>query len=150
MELERKQDLAIYHWARDTVFENAPHITITDGYPEGNLVLPTVSVDAIRIDLRQYELGNRSNIRFRRWFLDIFAKNKSQRDEIGYRLLNYLEDNIKVYNYDEGFPPDQNPSEIGVLIPQDWRMEFIRVVPELVDTLYWRATVSFNAIYQSN
>lgn len=148
MELERKQDLAVYYWAKE-VFAESPFITVTDDHPGTELSLPTVAIDAVRIDLRPYELGNRRNIRFRRWFIDVFAKNKSQRDEIGYKLLNCLEDNIKVYNYDEGFPPDYNPSEIGSLIPQDWRMEIIRVIPELVDTLYWRATVSFNAIYQS-
>lgn len=148
MELERKQDLAVYFYIKD-LFADASFINVEDGHPTTELQLPTVAVDAKTIRVRPHELGNRQGIKFRVWYADIYAPNKSQRDEIGYKILSCLEDNISVYNYDEGFPPDQDPSEIGCLIPDEIFMEIIRVVPDFVEKLYWRATVSFRAVYQS-
>jgi len=43
-----------------------------------------------------------------------FAQTKAQRDEIGYRILDSLEQCIPVYDYDEGFPPDTTPTNLGV------------------------------------
>ena len=76
-----------------------------------------------------------------------YTNNKSQRDELAYRLLNGLEACIPVYDYDEGFPPDVSPTELGCLEVEDLKLQIILVFPELVDTLYWRATVSFVATY---
>jgi hypothetical protein len=118
-----------------------------DGFPVDKLEVPCVSIEAKRIDTSDFELGNRSRVQIRSWYLDIFAKNKSQRDELGYLLLNSLEECIPVYDYDEGFPPDIMPTELGCLNVESLKLDIIRVMPQLVGDLYYRATVSFTAIY---
>lgn len=143
---ERLEDLSVYYWAID-IFSDAPFINIEDAFPVGDLTIPTVSVDVDTIDTAPGELGNRKRIKFRVWYVDVFAADKSQRDEYAYRVLNKLESNIPVYDYDEGFPPSVSPSQIGCLIPQSIKLEIIKIRPELVDKLYYRSTISFMAIY---
>ena len=68
--------------------------------------------------------------------------------EIGYKIVYDLEEGIPVYNYDEGFPPTVTPTQIGMLVPYDYiEMKIVKVLPELVSKLYWRATISFVADY---
>lgn len=145
MYLERKEDLSIFYYLKG-IFSDAPFITITDGFPEETaLSIPTIAVEAGKIDVVGFELGNRDGVRVRRWYLDIYAKNKSQRDEIGYRLLNVLKDGIPVYNYDEGFPPSVSPTKIGALDIESKSYNPSRVSADLVEKLYYRATISFVA-----
>lgn len=144
MYMERIEDLSVYYFLKDT-FSDAPYITIQDGFPEGNLTIPTIAVEAGKIDVVLYELGNREGLRVRRWYIDIYAKNKSQRDEIGYRLLDVLKNPIPVYNYNEGFPPAISPSRVGSLTIESVSFNPIKVSADVVDKLYYRATVSFVA-----
>ena len=141
---ERKEDLSVYYFLKD-VFSDAPFITIVDGFPEGDLKLPTVAIEAGKIDVVSYELGNRDGMRVRRWYIDIYAVNKSQRDEFGYRLLDVLQNGIPVYNYDEGFPPSVSPTREGTLIVDSKSYNPIRISADVVDKLYYRATVTFVA-----
>lgn len=120
-------------------------ITIVDGFPEGDLVLPTIAVEAGKIDVVEFEMGNRVGLRVRRWYIDIYANNKSQRDEFGYRLLDVLKDGIPVYNYDEGFPPTVTPSNIGHLQVLSKSYNPIKISADVVEKLYYRATVSMVA-----
>lgn len=148
MYLETKQDRSVYYWLKG-LFEEYPFVNVVDGFPDEILKLPTVSVEIDVIDSYPFELGNRHLAKTRIWYVDVFASNKGQRNEFAYRVLNELEDTIPVYNYDEGFPPEANPSKLGGLIPSDIRLEIIKVLPELVDTLYYRATVTFTATYDT-
>lgn len=148
MYLERKQDLSLYYFVED-MFDDLDNINIVDSFPDGELTLPTIAIDTDSIDTRQFELGNYERVQTRRWYIDIFATNKSQRDEFGYRLLNELQTKLPVYNYDEGFPPDDNPTKIGVLKAQDLFLEIIRVNPEFTDKMYHRAVILYTAIYES-
>lgn len=141
---ERLEDLSVYYFLK-TQFSDAPFITIVDGFPEGDLVIPTIAVEAGKIDVVGYELGNRDGVRLRRWFIDIYAKNKSQRDEIGYKLLDVLKNGIPVYNYNEGFPPSVTPSRAGTLSVESKSYNPIRISADVVDKLYYRATISFVA-----
>lgn len=145
MYLERKQDLALYYFIKD-LFSDTPFVTVTDGYPEEDLTLPTISVDADTIDTTELEIGNRERFQFRVWYIEVFAMNKSQRDEFSYRLLHALEECLPVYDYDLGNPPDILP-KLGCLQPEELRMRIIKIMPELVSTLYYRATISFTATY---
>jgi hypothetical protein len=147
MELQRKEDLSVYYWLED-LFKDI-EINLEDGFPVNELVIPTISVEAKLLERIPFEMGSRTGIEPRLWFIDVFAENKSRRDEFGYRILNNIEDNIPVYDYDEGFPPSVSPSQLGVLIPRNIKMEIIRVIPELVTKLYWRATISFVAVYSN-
>ena len=145
--MERKQDLAVYYLMSD-LFSDTDYITVVDGFPVQDLVIPTVAVEAKTIDTNAFQLGSHDRIRFRMFFIDVFGKNKSQRDEMGYKILSELENDIPVYDYDEGFPPTVL-TQIGCLKIQDIRMEIIKVLPEFVEKLYYRATVSFTAAYNS-
>ncbi len=149
MLLERKQDLSIYYWLVDQ-FADAPFITINDGFPEANLVIPSIVVEWHDIRVLPLELGNRRGLDFRMWAIDVFASNKSQRDEYAYRIKNALDTSIDVFDYDEGFPPDVSPSRLGGLVPKDIKAKRIQVHPELVKDLFWRATVTFVANYSTN
>jgi hypothetical protein len=144
MMLERCEDLSVYYFLKST-FSATPFINIVDGFPEGDLVLPTVAVEAGKIDVIVFEMGNRVGLRVRRWYIDIYALNKSQRDEIGYKLLDVLKDPIPVYNYNEGFPPTVSPARAGALIIESKSYSPIKISEKVVDKLYYRATISFVA-----
>jgi len=145
MRIERKQDLSVYYYMKDLLF-TTPQVSVVDEFPVQKLVLPTVAVEAKTLTTYPFELGNKNRSLLRVWYIDVFAQNKSQRDELGYLILNSLEDCIPVYDYDEGFPPTV-VTKLGCLDTQDLQMEIIRISPLLVDTLYYRTTVSFSAIY---
>lgn len=144
MYLERLEDLSVYYFLKDK-FSDAPFINITDAFPEDDLVLPTISCEAGRIDVKEYELGNRDGLRVRRWFIDIFAKNQSQRDEFGYRLLNELKNGIPVYNYNSGFPPSATPDKIGVLQILSKVYDPVKINSDVSGLLYYRATLTIVA-----
>ncbi len=140
MYLERKEDLSIFYFLQG-LFTDTPYIKIVDSFPEEDLVLPTISVDATAIDLLDFELGNRDGRRLRKWNIDIFANTKSQRDEIGYKILNELKNGIIVYNYDEGFPPSVTPSQESHMDVISRRMTIMKVFPEFTEKMYYRATI---------
>ena len=146
MEIQRCQDLSIYYWLKD-LFQDSSFITVVDGFPQENLVVPSVAVEADTLETRAFELGNRYGIEPRVWFIDVFGKNKAQRDDMGYKIKNALVNNIPVYDYNEGQPPTVNPTQVGVLIIEEPRMKIVRVVPTLANGLYWRATIDFVAKY---
>jgi hypothetical protein len=146
MELERKKDLSVYYWLK-SLFSDAPFITIVDGFPETEITLPTISVDFNIISTYVLELGSRDREHIGSWSIDIYAKNKAQRDEIGFRILSALDDKIPVYDYDAGFPPTVTPGQIGCLDPDNTSMQVIKVIPELVEALYYRSVVDFTAEY---
>jgi hypothetical protein len=142
---ERLEDLSVYYFLKST-FSDTPAINIVDGFPiDTDLKLPTVAVEAGKIDVIEYELGNRDGLRVRRWYVDIFALNKSQRDEFGYRLLDVLKDGIPVYNYNEGFPPSITPSRAGTLVILSKSFNPVGISEAVVEKLYYRATISFVA-----
>jgi hypothetical protein len=143
---ERLEDLSVYYYIKD-YFSTYSQIRVVDEFPVEGLVLPTISIEAKSIEAFPFELGNKNRAQIRVWYIDVFAQNKSQRDEMGYIIMNLLEECIPVYNYDEGFPPDVTPSTLGCMDVQDLRMEIVRISPYLVDKLYYRCTVSFTAIF---
>lgn len=145
MYLERKQDLSIYYWLKDKLGNIDSSIKIEDGFPVENLILPSVSVEADSINISPGEIGNKHGYQTRVWFIDIFAVNKSQRDDIAYYLIRELENDIPVYNYDEGFPPNVAPTQINALKIKNIDLNIVRVLPQLVTKLYYRATISFES-----
>lgn len=145
MDIERKKDLSIYYWLQD-LFSDVSYVNIEDGFPTGELEIPTVAVEGGVINLKPHELGNRNRIFKRLWFIDIFATNKSQRDELSYRILRALENVIPVYDYDEGFPPP-TPTQLGVLDTLSISGVPIKIFPEMTQKLYYRFNISFTAEY---
>jgi hypothetical protein len=148
--LERKQDLSIIYWLKE-LFEDIPDIGIVDGYPEGDLELPSIAVEAEDIFFVKREMGNRRGDKHRLWSIDVYGNNKTQRDFMAYKILQNIENGIEVSDFDEGFPPDSNPSQLGTLRPvtESITATPIRIFPELVEKLYWRYRIRFITEYHS-
>ncbi len=142
---ERNEDLSLHYWLKNKF---PSFVTIVDGFPVASLVLPTIAVEWNQINGEELELGNRKTLKIRDWYIDIFAVNKSQRDEFAYQIYNDLDDGVDVYDYNEGFPEQGGtPSRLGSLVPVRRVIKNIRVDPDLVDELYYRAVVIFTAKY---
>jgi hypothetical protein len=88
------------------------------------------------------QLGDRKGGSIRTWHIDVFAKNKSQRDEFAYKIYNDLKDGIPVYNIVDGVPTQD---KIGHLDIQYRKIYIVRIDPELVSPLYYRATITILA-----
>jgi len=146
MELEELQDDSVYYLIKDAL-SIYPMVNVTDSYPENELTVPTVAIYPRTIDTEPFELGNKSRLRNRIWIVDIYALNQAQGRKLGYKLLNLIENDIPVYNYDEGFPFEVTPSQLGCLKITTLKMEIIKLIPQLVDKLYYRAVVTFTAYY---
>lgn len=134
------EDLSIFYFIKN-MFSDASHIEIVDSFPESILTIPTISIDAGKLKEELFELGDRNKIRIRTWYLDIFAKNKSQRDDFGYRILDQTKNGINIYDYNEGFPPDITPSKIGHMDILSISYEPIPVMLDESEKLYFRGQV---------
>jgi len=141
MFLERKEDLAIYYWLVD-IFSSTPGINIVDGFPDDPLEPPTISVEWDDTEVVDFQLGDRSGKRLRTWFIDVFAKNKTTRDEFAYKIHNELRNGITVYDVVNGVPTQDKIGHLDIL---QRRIKVVRVDPELVSTLYYRASISILA-----
>jgi hypothetical protein len=148
MGLERKQDLSIYYWLVGLFAPISSSIKIEDGFPGDKLTLPTISIEGDNIRLRPLELGNRRGKRQRIWTIDVFAKNKAQRDEMTTTVLDDIETGIVVYDYDQGFPPISVP-QIGTLLPFDIDVSTVRMFDQMMENLYWRNAIRFLSEYSS-
>ena len=126
---ERKEDMAVYYWA-ESLFTDVNGITIADGFPETILTLPTIAVDNDNLYFQRFELGNRDTSTTRTWYIEVYAKNKTQRDEFAYRIAHSLKESIPVYDYDLGFPPTDLP-KLGNLVTDNIQIKFVRIRPEL-------------------
>lgn len=148
MELERKQDLSVVYFMKDTLV-SYPMVEVVDAYTKTDLVLPSVSVLDGEIYFTPQEMGNRLGKRKRFWAIDVFAANKAQRDDLTSIILNNLESGIPVYDYDEGFPPESSPTQIGTLRIEDNSLTAtpIRIFPTLVEKMYWRTSIRFTTEY---
>lgn len=106
-----------------------------------------MSVDNADMEGYDFELGNKKKYAIRTWYIEIFAINKSQRDDLLYQIWQEIDNNIPVYDYDEGFPVIGTPTQLGSLTVESKRSEVIRVSPSLVDLLHFRAVIEITAIY---
>jgi hypothetical protein len=139
--LERKEDLAIYYWLVNS-FASVTGMKIVDGFPEDPLTLPTISVDWDETNIKDFQLGDRSGSRLRTWYIDVYAKNKSTRDEFSYKIHNELKDGITVYDIVNGAPTADRIGHLNIL---QRRIKVVRIDPELVSTMYYRASISILA-----
>ena len=142
MQLNRKLDISTYYWLIATVPSG---ITVVDGFPEGELELPTVSITSLDIRGTPFELGG-CDLDNMFWRIDIFANNKAQRDELAYIIYKELEHGIPVYDYDLGFVA---PPQIGTLVVSKRNLKQIHVFENLVEKLYWRSGITYFTYYES-
>ena len=148
MELQRKQDLSLVYWLKDLLIDT-PFINIVSEYTENNLSVPCIAVETGVTDGEPFELGNRSLLQQREYYIDIYASNISQRNDYAYKIFNELTAPVSVNDYDEGFPPDVTPTQIGSLLLNRIRIVPIEVEPELLKTMYWRSAVIYTALYEN-
>jgi hypothetical protein len=99
-------------------------------------------VDWDETDIHYFQLGDRAGSRLRTWYIDVYAKNKSMRDEFAYKIHNELKDGITVYDIVNGVP---TATKIGHLNILQRRIKVVRIDPELVSTMYYRASISILA-----
>ena len=145
MHLLRKQDLSIYYFLTD-LFSAFDFVNVVDGYPDEELKLPTISIEAQDVLPLPHELGNRVGVRNRIWDINVFGLNKAQRDEFSYLILDNLEDGIPVFDYDEGFPPPI-PTKLGLLSVEDITLTVVTIFPVIQEKLYWRMSIMFSTIF---
>ena len=136
----RLEDLSMFYFIKN-VFSDTPYIEIVDSFPEEILTVPTVSIDAGKLKEELFQLGDRNKVRYRTWYIDIFAKNKSQRDDFGYRILDQIKNGVNIYNYNEGFPPVATPSRIGHMDILSISYEPMPVMLDEVQPSYFRGQV---------
>lgn len=117
-------------------------MNIVDGFPNDPLALPTISVDWNTTDVNYIQLGDREGSRIRSWYIDVFATNKTTRDEFAYKIHNELKDGITVYDIVNGVPTTDVIGHLNIL---QRRIKVVRIDPELVSTMYYRASISILA-----
>src|SRR5689334_9281000 len=104
MLIYRLEDLSMFFFIKN-MFQDVSFIEVVDSFPADSdgspklLTIPTISIDAGMLKEENFELGNRDKVRIRTWYIDIFAKNKSQRDDFGYRILDQSKNGINIYDY---------------------------------------------------
>lgn len=136
----RLEDLSMFYFIKN-MFSDTSYIEIVDSFPEEILTVPTISIDAGRLKEELFELGDRNKVRIRTWYIDIFAKNKSQRDDFGYHILDQSKNGINIYNYNEGFPPNVTPTRLGHMDVLSISYEPIPVMLDEGQKLYFRGQV---------
>lgn len=149
MYLERKKDQSIYYWLV-SLFSDASFVTIQDEYNSAALTLPAVAIRTGVLNARPLELGNRVQENYRVWYIDIFAKNVSQRNDFAYRILDAVDTGIPVFDYDEGFPPTVSPTQIGAIVVLEKKHTPIDVITELPENMYWRGQITLFTEYSPN
>lgn len=148
---ERLQDQSVFYWLKSFL---PLSVNVVDGFPTNNnaidpaLILPTVSVESQSIKSFPFELGDNQSRHSRMWAIEVFAKTKTQRDELAYSIMNKLDSNIPVYDYNLGFPPIDVPL-IGALVTEEIVVKPIHVFRDLVKDMYWRSSVTFFTEYRS-
>ena len=136
----RLEDLSMFFFIKN-MFQDVSFIDIEDSFPEKILTVPTISIDAGMLKEENFEIGNRDKVRIRTWYIDIFAKNRSQRDDFGYRILDQSKNGINVYDYNEGFPPNVTQSKIEHMDVLSISYEPIPVMLDKTEPDYFRGQV---------
>lgn len=141
MLIYRLEDLSMNYFIRDLFYE-FPQVTIVNEFPKQVMSVPTISIVNGKLIEEHYELGNReTGLRTRRWLIDIFAKNISQRDDFAYKILNATGDGISVYDYNEGFPPSASPTKVNHLSVISKSHEPLDIIPSANEKLYYRGQI---------
>lgn len=142
MYLETKEDTSVLYFLSD-VFVAFPFVSVVDEFPETPLEVPTVALSVGKSTFDKFQMGSTDERRVRQYTVDVFANSKVQRNEFSYAIINALKSGIMVYNYDEGFPPEVSPSVRGHLDVVSKHFIPVEILQELVEKLYYRATVKF-------
>jgi hypothetical protein len=145
MRTNKKKDLSVLKWVED-LFSDISFLTISDEYDEENeeLDIPTVALSTGDMNSRPIQMGDRTQVDFRIFYFDIYAKNKAQRNDLVYEIYEEIDAGIPVYDYDEGY---DSPSRIGTISVLEKNNKPIEVVPELVEKMYYRSQITIYTDY---
>lgn len=143
---EDKANLSLYYHLK-TTFSGI--VDVFDSYPPVDLLIPSLSIDLVTINFSKFEIGNYNNIREIHWVIDIYAKNKTQRNSIAYKCFESLENSIPVYDYDINFPPP-NPPQLGILYPENLKIDFVSVEVDKPEDLFYRGVGIYIAKLELN
>lgn len=114
MELERLIDLSVYYKIASLL---PVSVSIVDAWSDDSAIdPPAVVIDVINKKRAWQELGSNSTKKTMLFKLSIYAATKSQRENIASLLADGLEENIMVYDYNDGFPPSSSPLNIGAAV----------------------------------
>jgi len=140
MERTRLEQKSIYYFIK-SLFPD--FITIVEEFPQNTeLSLPTIAVIYDVLDPRPFQLGS-NELDYRDWAIYIFAENKGQLADYADRIMNNIKNNICVYDYNQGFPPDVSPDQIGSLVVENRKYTPLRTFDDLVMKKYWWGVVTF-------
>jgi hypothetical protein len=143
MEIQRKQDNSLVYWLQD-LLKDSPFINIVSEYNDVELSVPCVAVETDRTMGSPYQLGDRELLLTRKYFIDIYAKNITQRNDYAYKIMNELKNPIPVYDYDDGIV---SPDRLGTLLLSSIYIDPIKVLPELVSEMHYRSMIVYTAVY---
>ena len=151
MDIIEKQQFSIYYWLKSIVPSVPLNPTaVTNEFPDENLALPTVSIININVGGKPFELGG-CELDRAFWRIDVFAQDIGTRNHLAYLVYNALKSpTVPVYDYDEGFPPTDSPSELGHLIVTSRLLNHVHVFEQLVEKLYWRTSITFYTYYETS
>lgn len=141
MRQPRLEQLSIYYWLED-LFSSVSFVNITKAFPTEELELPTISLVPRRIETFGYQLGS-GDLHRRNWAIYIFAENEGQLADYADLIMEALEDNLCVYDYNQGFPPDVTPDQIGSLVVSNLNYTPLETFEELVAKKYWWGVITF-------
>ena len=146
--LQTNIERSVYFWL-ESIFSPYQHIKVLDSYPEEELEVSSIVLLPQEILIEPFEFGNRRGLYRRFWTIHIYAENDTQRNDFAYKILDYLEDRINVYDYNFGFPPLNSPPQIGVLLPDRIKYFPLEVISNKSDKLFWMGEISFYTFYES-
>lgn len=136
---------------------SAGDVTILDAYPDDEdlkritsysdstgaadeIVLPIITLEMENLKPLSYELGSRRNKKQTHMVSTVFADTHDQRDFLIGLMDDFLDRDINLKNYNEGYT---NPSVIGTILVTDMEVIPQRFFPTPNKALRWGADIFF-------
>lgn len=99
------------------------------------IVLPVVTLEYIMQTPTAFQLGS-GPATSRDFLVTVYGNDDKEVDEIGQQIYEWLlENDIPLNNYNDGFPPDVTPDQVGLIELDDPILTPIRVIgsPNIAD-----------------
>jgi hypothetical protein len=146
MELERLIDLSVYHKLKNLL---PVSVNVVDAWDDdSDINPPAVAINIAKNERAWLELGSNSTKKIMVFTLEIYATTKTQRENIASLIADGLEENIVVYDYNDGFPPSYSPLKIGAaIIVRPPNYSPMPIVSGLQPRTKWVGRVTFEIYY---
>jgi|SRR3989304_2794576 len=149
MLLERQIDTSVFQLI-SSLFADVEFINVTREYPTEEVVNPTIAVEFESLYVKPFELGNRLGMDFFMWSIDIWAKTRTQRDDLAYTIKNAIQQGILVYDYQTNEDFTTLPDSIGALSVEEIKIKPVKIYAQLSSKYNWRTTVTLTAFFNSS